>query len=283
MTRVEDERAQLRYDEQKRIEKDLRAKNSQSADDFKKVVAAKQDSGARIQRRQQPNGSMAKQQQSSHKRGQAQRALLAKSGFQSRDLQTELMKRSDKIIAQHQAEHKDRDIDLHQKTEVEHDKQLTTQRDEGKKNQVQADRLAAIAGEEKRKGSEDDGSETGGGMGGGQMGMPMGHSSQGAAPAAEAKGNAGGARIPQNALNAIVKLCAVKINPKGLAEFQIELRDDVLGGSKLNISANGRKINATFVSDDANVRRLLKSSEGDLARAFDNSGLTLESFKVSAF
>ena len=115
------------------------------------------------------------------------------------------------------------------------------------------------------------------------MGMPMGSHNPAPTSTSEAKGSAGGARIPETALRALVKLCQVRVNPKGLTEFSIELRDDVLAGSKMNISADGRRINATFVSDDANVRRLLKASEGDLARAFDNAGLSLENFRVSAF
>ena len=282
MTRVEEDRAQQRYEEQKRLEKQQNQAKVRGADDFKKVVASKQDNQAKITRRQQPNANMSKQQQSSSKKGQAQTKLLAKSGFQSRDLQSELMKRSDRAIEQHQTDHKERDLDLHQKQDVEMDRQVTQSHDDAKRTQAQSDRLAAIAGDEKRKGSENESSQSGD-MGGGQMGMPMGSHSPQQTTTSETKGSAGGARIPENALRALVKLCQVRVNPKGLTEFSIELRDDVLAGSKMNISANGRRISATFVSDDANTRRLLKASEGDLARAFDNAGLSLENFRVSAF
>lgn len=280
MSRVEDERAAQRYEEQKRIEKDLRAKNHAASDQFKKVVAAKQEGSTLGERRQQAGGNSTRQQQTAGKRSQYQTALLAKNGIQGRNLQAELAKKSASSQEQVRINAHDRHEQLHERHGAERERQVTTQHESDKRVEQYNDHLAALSLDE-HKGHGDSEGNDGGNMGGGQMGMPM-QQPQTTAPT-ETLGNAGAARIPEHVLKAMVKACSVKVDPKGLTEFQIELRDDVLSGSRVHVKADGRKISATVVSDDANVRRLFKASEQDLARAFDAAGLSLESFKVSAF
>ena len=67
-----------------------------------------------------------------------------------------------------------------------------------------------------------------------------------------------------------------------LEEFRVDLKGDVLGGASVAISNKDGKINATFESDDVNLRRLVKASEGELSRAFARKGMRLERLEVTA-
>jgi hypothetical protein len=281
MSRVEEERAAQRYEDQKRLEKDLRAKNDKSAEQFQKVVNAKTQTSLKVQKQQQTSNNNTRHQQSSSRKGQAQSALLAKSGIQSRNLQAELLKQSASSQDTTRTEGKGRQDELQDLRGAEHERQVTTQKDSEQRTEKYNDHLAAVSREEEQHRGSGDGEGDSGQMGGGQMGMPM--QQQQVAATAEVQSAGGTVKIPQALIASLVKQCAVKVNPKGLTEFQIDLRDDVLGGSSVKVSANGRKISATVVSSDANIRRLFKASEGELARAFDGAGLSLESFRVSAF
>ncbi len=280
MSRVEEERAAQRYEDQKRLEKDLRLKSDKSSEDFQKVVNAKSQGTIKVMKQQQTMNNNARNQQQQARRGQAQSNLMAKSGIQSRNLQAELLKKSGASQEQVRAESKGRSDELHDLRGFEHDRQITSQKESDKRVEQYNDHLAAVTrDDEQQQGGSSDADS--GQMGGGQMGMPM--QQQQVAATAEVKSAGGTVKIPQALIASLVKACGVKVDPKGLTEFQIDLRDDVLGGSSVKVSANGRRISATVVSSDANIRRLFKASEGDLARAFDAAGLSLEKFAVSAF
>lgn len=281
MTRVDEERAQQRYDEQKRLEKDMRAKNDKAAQQFQSVVNKGTQTALKVQKQQQTMNNNARDQQGSARKGQAQNALMAKSGIQSRNLQQELLKKSSSSQEQVRTEGKGRQEELQDLRGAEHERQVTSQQESDHRTEKYNDNLAAISREEEKHSGGGDSEGDSGQMGGGQMGMPM--QQQQVAATAETQSAGGTVKIPQALIASLVKQCAVKVDPKGLTEFQIDLRDDVLGGSSVKVSANGRKISATVVASDANIRRLFKASEGELARAFDSAGLSLESFKVSAF
>src|SRR2546427_734795 len=88
------------------------------------------------------------------------------------------------------------------------------------------------------------------------------------------------AKMQAHGKEELVKRVMVGVNPQGLSEFHIEFRENVLAGSRLTITAKDGKISAQFATPDANTKRLLKASEGELARAFSRKGLTLERFDV---
>ncbi len=102
--------------------------------------------------------------------------------------------------------------------------------------------------------------------------------SQAAGPAAAQGANA--PQIPEAILQELVKRVMVGVDKSGIGNFVIQLKDDVLGGATLQISAKDGKINAKFTVNDENIARLLKASEGQLARAFGHKGLSLESLEV---
>jgi flagellar hook-length control protein FliK len=87
-------------------------------------------------------------------------------------------------------------------------------------------------------------------------------------------------KLPAEVIRQIVERVMVGVNKEGLSEFRIELKDNILGGTALSLTAKDGKISAKFETRDANVKRLLMASEGELARAFEGKGLRLERFEV---
>jgi len=83
---------------------------------------------------------------------------------------------------------------------------------------------------------------------------------QQSAGAKKSEGAAGG-RLPTDVLQSIVDKVFVGMNKEGLSEFHIQFKDNVLAGSSLKISAKNGKVSATFTTTNANVKRLIQSSE----------------------
>jgi len=81
-------------------------------------------------------------------------------------------------------------------------------------------------------------------------------------------------------LQAIVDKVMVGLNKEGLSEFHIQFKDNVLAGSGLKISAKNGQVSAAFTTTNANVKRLLLASEGELARAFGSKGMSLARLEV---
>lgn len=123
----------------------------------------------------------------------------------------------------------------------------------------------------------DSGSE-GSKQGQGQVIAGAAAAGQAAGPAAAQGANA--PQIPAAILQELVKRVMVGVDKNGIGNFVIQLNDDVLGGATLQISAKDGKIKAKFTVNDENIARLLKASEGQLARAFGHKGLSLESLEV---
>ncbi len=99
--------------------------------------------------------------------------------------------------------------------------------------------------------------------------------------AAEGPAAAHTVEIPQQVLDKLVDKVQSGVTAEGLSTFQIELKDDVLKGASISVTANGGKISVKVDTKDANIRRLFQASEGQLARAFDHKGLSLESLVIS--
>lgn len=87
--------------------------------------------------------------------------------------------------------------------------------------------------------------------------------------------------IPQQIIDKLVDKVSSGVTAEGLSTFQIELKDDVLKGANISITANGGKISVKVDTKDQNIRRLFQASEGQLARAFDHKGLSLDSLEIS--
>ncbi len=88
-------------------------------------------------------------------------------------------------------------------------------------------------------------------------------------------------QIPPEMLEKLVSTVYLAVTEKGLKEFQIELKDGVLKGAFLKISADNGKISLSFSGLDAQTKNLVESSKGDLMRRLEKKGLKLARLDVS--
>jgi hypothetical protein len=80
----------------------------------------------------------------------------------------------------------------------------------------------------------------------------------------------------------IVERVRVGTNAMGKLEFQIDLKNDVLGGMSVKVSAKNGKISAVFSGSDKDVLKMLEEQSESLKTALGSRGLTLESLKTEA-
>jgi hypothetical protein len=78
----------------------------------------------------------------------------------------------------------------------------------------------------------------------------------------------------------IVDRVRVGTNAAGMAEFQIELRSDVLTGLSIRISAGAGIIRASFSGTDREVLKLLRNNAEALKHALAGRGLTLGELRI---
>jgi hypothetical protein len=273
MSRVNETRDAQRAQEQRRNEKYNREKAKNEKQEFSKLMSQKQEATSKgTQRQEIADGKHAGQQAG------AQAKLLARHGISANSFTHQLLKKGQESLAQKQS------ADVGRKTEMKETKKTGEERSEkAERARVgsQSDKLAAIS-EDDREGGR--GGDMGGRDGGkeGQLGSSLGGTAQAetALHASEAAAAAKAPQLPQHLLQEIVKRVMVGVNEEGLSEMHIEFNSDVLAGSWLKISAKDGKINARFKTDDVNIRRLLKASEGQLARAFGAKGMSLERLEV---
>jgi flagellar hook-length control protein FliK len=104
-------------------------------------------------------------------------------------------------------------------------------------------------------------------------------------PVAQPKPTAGSERlraIANEIAQKIVERVRVGTNAAGNAEFQIDLRNDVLKGLTIKLTAKNGKIQATFSGNDREVLKMLEEQRETLKKALAGRGLTLEELKVEA-
>ena len=89
-------------------------------------------------------------------------------------------------------------------------------------------------------------------------------------------------RIASEIAQKIVERVRVGTNSMGNAEFQIDLRSNVLSGLSVKVSAKNGRISAVFSGSDKDVLKMLEEQEEALKGALSSRGLTLERFKVEA-
>lgn len=167
----------------------------------------------------------------------------------------------------------------------------TTQDDRNKSVSQNADRQA-LAADGKAEGLRTSGDRGGGGGAGGDQGDQGGSEREAAAaasfrfnpalmapaPVARPRESANSDRLRQIAneiAQKIVERVRVGTNASGAAEFQIDLRGNVLSGLSIKISAKNGKIHATFKGSDQDVMKLLKDNSQQLRTTLAGRGLTL--------
>ena len=281
MSRVNDKRDAERAAEQKRLDQEARSKDKQSGDKFSKLV--RQNKEGQKQTTRKPNQA-AKQSPAAAPQGQRGNALLARQGISSHSFAAQLYKQGGENLDYSKS------LTTNRETDQQETKSTTEERDvrsETQRLDSQQDKVEAVSRDGQRKGQQQgDGGE--GGQGQAQDEPHQSSQGDGAAGAVDstksktsAQALAGPPQIPEQALQEIIKRVLVVVDTEGMSQFFIEFKQDVLGGVRLEVSADNGKIKAKFISEDSNVRRLLKASEGQLARAFGYKGLSLEKLEVA--
>jgi hypothetical protein len=97
----------------------------------------------------------------------------------------------------------------------------------------------------------------------------------------EIQGAAGAKQLPAEVIEALVKEVMVGIGPDGIATFRIELNDGVLQGATLQITAEAGKVGIDVAGLDANAKRLVQASVGQLQRGLEKRGLALDWLAVA--
>jgi hypothetical protein len=104
-------------------------------------------------------------------------------------------------------------------------------------------------------------------------------------PVAKPKDMAGSERLRAMAneiAQKIVERVRVGTNAAGNAEFQIDLRSDVLSGLSIKVSARNGKISATFSGTNREVLKMLEEQSEGLRGALGGRGLRLEDVRFEA-
>jgi len=87
-------------------------------------------------------------------------------------------------------------------------------------------------------------------------------------------------QIPPEMLEKLVSTVYLAVTEKGLKEFQIELKEGVLKGAFLKITAENGKVGLSFSGLDTQTKNLVESSKGDLMRRLEKKGLKLARLDV---
>ena len=87
-------------------------------------------------------------------------------------------------------------------------------------------------------------------------------------------------QIPDAILEKLASNVWMGINEKGLNTFRIELKEGVLQGASVQVSAEGSKISLRIDGLDSNAQNLIEASKGSLMRKLASKGLELEELSV---
>ena len=180
------------------------------------------------------------------------------------------------------------------KSEATEDKRSTDVRDgDLTKSDGQSSRLSSEKGELKAdvnagggkggSGGNKDKDDKGGQMAG--AGFRFNPALMAPVPVAKPKDMAGSERLRQMAseiAQKIVERVRVGTNAAGNAEFQIDLRGDVLNGLSIKVSAKNGKISAVFSGSDRDTLKLLEENSEGLRSALGGRGLSLEQLRFEA-
>ncbi len=102
-------------------------------------------------------------------------------------------------------------------------------------------------------------------------------------PVAQPKENRGSEKLRALAneiAQKIVQSARVGTNAAGQAEFQIDLRSNVLAGLSIKVSGGNGKIRAVFSGNDREVLKLIRNESESLKAALGGRGLKLEEFRI---
>ena len=159
--------------------------------------------------------------------------------------------------------------------------QKTTQKnsEQGKQVEKKKENVTLDLAVQRKNQQQDQDSGAFGGSSGGdffQQAISMGMATQ------KAEAVPGGpVKIPDEILNQIVDQVHAGVDAQGVSLFVIDLKPGVLGGGRIQISAQGKKIKLKFSGLDAVSRRQVKSDKGELRDRLEAKGLELESLEAT--
>ncbi len=270
MTRVDDNREAQRAAEARRADEANKQKKQGNAEEFRKLVAEQKQAAQQGARKLQAKSG----------ERQASNALLARQGIKSRNFSQALQSFGRGQVSKNANNNEARRSELN-------DNQLDTDERQSKTDRQAdnlADKLAPISRDDGQEGSLSGGgggsSDHNDGFDGSGIGQATGLGETSMAAGAQAAQGAHAPQLPPEVLQQLVNRVFAGVTPEGLSQFTVELRGDVLGGARLDVVAKDGKITCTFHTDDKNTARLLKASEGQLARAFARKGMTLDRLAV---
>lgn len=87
--------------------------------------------------------------------------------------------------------------------------------------------------------------------------------------------------VPPQMMEQIVQDVRLGINAQGLAEFQFDLKSDVLEGLKLKISTKDGQVSATFIAENIHVKEAIDQGAQELIQALQDRGLEVANLQVN--
>lgn len=87
--------------------------------------------------------------------------------------------------------------------------------------------------------------------------------------------------IQPQMIDQIVQEVRIGINAMGAAEFQFDLKSDVLDGLKLKISTQDGKVTASFIAENVHVKETIDQGAQELIQALQQRGLEIAEIQVS--
>jgi hypothetical protein len=311
MGRVEEEnqaRAQAEAERlQKRIDRDQRdakagAANREAFGNLMKSQAQQHDvkkQGAEKQGAEKQANE--KQAQTTNAKSEAERrAMLARSGLtaenpmkhaeQARSFEGQLQKvhtetkqndtqrveKRDTGVKNDRVEREDRATETVQKQENKRD----TEQELARVEQYEAKRANAAIGSGGKGDANSGGDSRGGDDGAAAAAAALKKQQPQVQQAEKAQAAHDVKQIPPELLEKLVSTVHLAVNQKGMREFQIELKEGVLSGATLKISAENGKVALKFVGLDAQKKNLIEASKGELMRKLEGKGLKLSRLDV---
>ena len=273
-TNVENERDQKRMEEARLAQQRSEVKRLGDSGEFKRVVASMQQHNAQATKQD------AKQQE---QKNQAKERLMVRQGRDDSGFTGKLAADGDKRLGAKREETGQKEGELSARRSL-------VVRTQGKKEDAgQQGNTRPGGGQAKKSGKKDDKKSRSGDGPSRSQELLAAHSGMrfvNPLSGLSTKSSTGAGAAPltsQQVIDQIVKAVRQGIDAKGLGLIEVDLKDDVLAGAKLQIRSTGQGISLHVQSDNADVSRLLSSGAtgNELAGALRLKNITLQSLEVN--
>ena len=297
-----------------------KSKQTKESATFSKLVQTQTQTQAKTQEKQEPKQSLAKQVLARMKEGPGsevrqqeganlrQEASKAQGRQESKGVEervhTEQSGEAERMGAGQQADSARGELmsadrkSGQETTEARAESRSSESRTEGDAKADERSAAMRSAGRSAMKGQmKSDADSGGGGSGGGGKDNKQGGEAAAAAgfrfnpalmapvPVAKPKPSTGSDRlraIANEIAQKIVERVRVGTNGAGNAEFQIDLRSNVLSGLSIKLSSKNGKISAVFSGSDRDVLKMIEEQSEGLKSALQGRGLKLEQLRFEA-